>query len=55
MLIYDIIAFILCFVLIGIPILIALWILNTVFVIIASVKTSQGEFYRYPLTIRLIS
>ena len=55
MLIYDIIAFILCFVLIGIPILIALWVLNTVFVIIASVKTSQGEFYRYPLTIRLIS
>jgi uncharacterized protein len=55
MLIYDIIAFILCFVLIGIPILIALWILNTVFVIIASVKTSQGEFYRYPLTIRLIN
>ena len=55
MLIYDIIAGILCLVLIGIPILIALWILNTVFVIIASVKTSQGEFYRYPFTIRLIS
>ena len=55
MLIYDIIAFILCFVLIGIPILIALWILNTVFVIIASVKTSQGEFYRYPLTIRFLN
>src|SRR2546430_5250595 len=55
MLIYDIIAGILCLVLIGIPILIALWILNTVFVIIASVKTSQGEVYRYPLTIRLIS
>jgi uncharacterized protein len=55
MLIYDIIAGILCLVLIGIPILIALWILNTVFVIIASVKTSQGEVYRYPFTIRLIS
>ncbi len=55
MLIYEIIAGILCLVLIGFPILIALWILNTVFVIIASVKTSQGEFYRYPLTIRLIS
>jgi uncharacterized Tic20 family protein len=55
MLIYDIIAGILCLILIGIPILIALWILNTVFVIIASVKTSQGEFYRYPLTIRLIN
>jgi uncharacterized protein len=55
MLIYDVIAGILCLVLIGIPILIALWILNTVLVIIASVKTSQGEFYRYPFTIRLIS
>src|ERR671923_2211430 len=41
MLIYDIVAGILSLVLIGIPLLIALWILNTVFVIIASVKTSQ--------------
>src|SRR2546423_13166177 len=55
MLIYDAIAAILCFVLIGIPILIALWILNTVFVIIASVKASEGKFYRYPITIRFIS
>jgi uncharacterized Tic20 family protein len=55
MLIYDIVAGILCIVLIGIPILIALWILNTVLVIIASVKTSNGEFYRYPLTIRFLN
>src|SRR5437868_9168641 len=55
MLIYDAIAAILCFVLIGIPILIALWVLNTVFVIIASVKASEGKFYRYPITIRFIS
>src|SRR5438874_6271913 len=55
MLIYDVIAGILCFVLIGIPILIALWVLNTVLVIIASVKTSEGKFYRYPLTIRFLS
>jgi|SRR5689334_15575423 hypothetical protein len=55
MLIYDAVAAILCIVLIGIPILIALWILNTVFVIIASVKTSEGKFYRYPFTIRFIS
>ena len=54
MLIYDVIAFILVIVFIGIPILIALWILNTVLVIIASVKASEGKFYRYPLTIRLI-
>lgn len=55
MLIYDIVAGILCIVLIGIPILIALWILNTVFVIIASVKTSEGKFYRYPFTIRFLT
>ncbi|MBV9617825.1 MAG: DUF4870 domain-containing protein [Verrucomicrobia bacterium] len=55
MLIYDIVAGILCIVLIGIPILIALWVLNTVLVIIASVKTSNGEFYRYPFTIRFLA
>jgi uncharacterized protein len=55
MLIYDVIAGILCLVLIGIPILIALWIMNTVLVIVASVKTSNGEFYRYPLTIRFLT
>ena len=54
MLIYDAIAAILCFVLIGIPILIVLWVLNTVLVIIASIQASEGKFYRYPFTIRLI-
>jgi len=55
MLIYDAIAAILCVILIGIPILIALWVLNTVLVIIASIKASEGKFYRYPFTIRLIN
>jgi uncharacterized Tic20 family protein len=55
MLIYDAIAFVLCFVIIGIPILILLWILNTIFVIIASIRASEGNFYRYPLTIRFLS
>lgn len=55
MLIYDVIAAILCIVFIGIPILIGLWVLNTVLVIVASVKASHGEFYRYPFTIRLIT
>ena len=54
MLIYDAIAAILCIVLIGIPILIALWVLNTVLVIIASIQASEGKLYRYPITIRLI-
>jgi hypothetical protein len=55
MLIYDAVAAILCIVLIGVPILIALWVLNTVLVIIASVKAGRGEFYRYPFTIRFIN
>ena len=55
MLIYDAIAGILCLVLVGIPILIALWILNTVFVIIASVQASEGKLYRYPFTIRFLN
>jgi uncharacterized protein len=54
MLIYDAIAVILCIILIGIPILIALWVMNTVLVIIASVKAGEGKFYQYPFTIRLI-
>ena len=55
MLIYDIIAGILCLVVIGIFILIALWILNTVLVIIASIRTSEGKTYRYPFTIRFLN
>ena len=55
MLIYDAVAFILCFVLIGIPILIVLWVLNTVLVIVASIKASEGQLYRYPLTIRFVN
>ena len=55
MLIYDAIAAILCLVLIGIPILIALWVMNTVCVIIASIRASEGKFYRYPFTIRFLS
>src|SRR5881394_2699361 len=55
MLIYDAIAAILCIFLIGIPILIALWVLNTVLVIIASIRASEGKFYRYPITIRFLS
>ena len=55
MLIYHAIALALCLVLIGIPILIAVWVADIVFIIIASVKTSQGEVYRYPFTIRFLS
>lgn len=54
MLIYNVIAGILILVLIGIPLLILLWILNTIFVIIASIQASDGKLYRYPLAIRFL-
>jgi len=55
MLIWYCVAGILCFVLIGIPILILLHLLNIIFVIVASIQASEGRLYRYPLTIRFIS
>src|SRR5437773_709627 len=49
MLIYNVIAGVLCLVLIGFVILAILHVLNLVLVIIASIKASEGKFYRYPL------
>lgn len=43
-----------CVILVGFAFLVVLWVLNTVFSIIAAIKASDGEFYRYPMTIRLI-
>ena len=54
MLIYNLIAGILCLVLIGFVILAILHLLNLVLVIVASIQVSEGKFYRYPLAIRLI-
>jgi len=54
MTIYMIVAGILIFFLIGIPILIALIVANIVFIVIASVKANDGVRYRYPLTIRFL-
>ena len=53
-LLYGIVGVILAFVFIGIPILIALGIAYLVLVVIASVRANNGEFFRYPLTIRFI-
>jgi uncharacterized protein len=52
--IYGTIAGILCFILIGIPILIAIVLLHFIFCLIATVKASNNENYRYPLAIRFI-
>lgn len=54
LMIYGIVAGILCLILIGFLLLVALAILQIVCVIMAAIKASNGEDYRYPLTIRFI-
>jgi len=54
MLIYNVVAAVFCLILIGFFFLAILWVLNAVLVIIAAIKASDGEFYRYPMTIRFI-
>ncbi|MFH0937654.1 MAG: DUF4870 domain-containing protein [Candidatus Daviesbacteria bacterium] len=52
--IYSVIAGILTVILIGIPLLIALVIYDVVTVIIASIKTNNGEKYNYKFSLHLI-
>ena len=54
MTIFTIIAALSTLLLIGFVLLPAIVVLNIVLVIIAGVKAANGEFYRYPLTIRFI-
>lgn len=54
MLIYSAVAFVLCFILIGIPILLVLGVLGVVFPIIAAIKANNGEIWPYPLTIHFL-
>lgn len=55
MTIYTFLAGLSCFVMIGFVLLPAVLLANLIFIIIASIKASNGEFYRYPLTIRFIT
>jgi hypothetical protein len=54
MLIYFIVAGILTLVVIGFFLLLALAIVALVCIILASIKASNGELYRYPITLRLL-
>ncbi len=54
MTVYGLVAGLLCFVFIGFILLFALIIADVVFIIIASMKTNEGESYRYPYIFRLI-
>jgi uncharacterized protein len=53
-LVYGAGGFILSFVIIGIPILIALGVICVAFPIIGAVKANNGEVWKYPLTITFI-
>jgi uncharacterized protein len=53
-LLYMVLAFPLCFIVIGIPIEVFLAILKLICVIIASVRASKGEIFKYPLSIPFI-
>ena len=55
MLIYNLIAGLLCLILIGFVLLVILHLVNLVLVIVASIRASEGKLYRYPLAIRLIT
>ncbi len=55
LLIYGAVSGILALVIVGIFLLIALGIMNTVFVIIAAIKASEEEAWDYPLTIPFFS
>ena len=52
--IYAILSFFMCFVVVGLFLLPAVFVTSIVLVIIASVKANRGEVYRYPFTIRFI-
>ena len=52
--IYAAVAGVLCFVLIGVPLLIGLYIANFIFVIVAAIAAHEGKTYRYPFILRLV-
>jgi uncharacterized Tic20 family protein len=53
-LIYALVAGLLCFACAGFVLLPAVYILDVVFLVIAAIKANDGRHYRYPLTIRFI-
>ena len=55
MIIYLFISILLCFILIGIPILISLIIFNLIVTIVAAVSANDGKYYRYPISIKFIN
>ncbi|GAA4346183.1 hypothetical protein GCM10023150_07320 [Kangiella taiwanensis] len=48
------VAIILCFILIGIPILVGLIIFHFIVTILAAIKASEGGVYKYPFSMKLV-
>jgi uncharacterized Tic20 family protein len=55
LMIYAVISFLLVFIIIGFFLIFALVIFSLIIVIVAGVKANDGQHYRYPMTLRLIS
>jgi uncharacterized Tic20 family protein len=53
--IYGVVSLVLILVLVGILLLLVLAVASVVLAIIAAVAASKREYYRYPLTLRLVS
>jgi uncharacterized Tic20 family protein len=54
LLLYMVLAVPLCFIIIGIPIIVFLIILKVVCIIIASIRAAKGEVFKYPISIPFI-
>ncbi len=53
--IYAVVSIPLIFIIVGVFTLIAIGILAFVLAIVATVKANEGQFFKYPLTIRLVN
>ena len=54
MFLYGLVGGLLCFVLIGIPLVVVLALVGIVFPIIAGVKANNGEVWKYPLMLEIV-
>jgi hypothetical protein len=54
LLLYILICVPLCFIVVGIPLLVAIALTGLVCSIVAAVKASKGTYYQYPITIRFV-
>ena len=54
LLIWVIVGVILCFVFVGVFLLMAMGVASVIFIIIAGIKANEGQSYQYPMNLRFI-